>query len=533
MHRFLVGSLGGLALALGTLAARTPEEFPGLGEKWRHYRSPHFEVYSANDDFSSRKVLEHLELMRALLLENLQLKEKKPQPVTIFYFGSDRDFKGYLPAESRKDDSLICYWSNQPDRTVILMAPIGDDDMARTVAFSQFIEYLFRITDQNAARWYRTGVEQVYSGAHEEPGSVVVGLPSAAWVEELRYSKMFPLDQFFGTSDDSQTLQDQEKLKTFCAQSWAFIHYCRFGKDTLPKEKLEKFMRVAGDEKAQGNPALVRNACRDILGLDYPELLKQLQRYVASGDYRTVRVARPKIDEARTYSRQEPSAEEMTDRLAELTLRLDRDPRGKVALLRAIDRKIVDPRLEEVLGNDALMDGDTVAVREHWGRAVAQGTDNPAIYWQLAEIESKRWFSNFDFYFRLPDETAAGLRDLLHRSIKFAPEQAGAYEMLAWVESAARKIDVGNVNLVQEHFAQITNKARTLLALALVRLRLNDPAGTRRMLDSVGKVPRDFSTDAAATVVKGKLDAYEAEHPAAPDKTAGQPADEPPATEQK
>jgi hypothetical protein len=510
----------GLTLGAGLLPARAPEEFPGLGEKWRCYRSPHFELYSANDDYSSRKILEHLELSRAVFLDNLKLKEKLPRPVTVFSFASERDFRGYLPSDETKNDSLIAFWSNQTDRAVILQAPLNDDNLARVLIIGEFVEYIFEIGEQDPARWYRTAAAQVYSNIEVDPDSVVLGLPASEWTRELRYSPMFPLDQFFGMAGDSETLQDQEKLKTYCAQCWLFLHYCMFGTETFPKDKLERFLRVAGDRKYQGTPEVVKQACQDILGCDYAELAKRLHHYLVAGDYHSVRLPRPKLEGAKSYLRREPTRDEMVERLAELALRVDRSPRGKLALLQAVDRAPGEARLQEVLGNDAYVDGDMIGVREHWGRAVELGTDNPAIYHELGEIEGRSSFETFDLYFRLPEARAARLRMLLERSIQYAPEQSGAYETLAWVESAAQKVDIAHVNLVQAHFSQLKNKGRTLLALALIRLRLNDVAGARTMLDGLEKTSRDQPTEQIADRIRAEIDRRAESVPAPDEATA-------------
>jgi hypothetical protein len=500
----------GLVLGAGALHARPAEEFPGLGEKWHYYRSPHFELYSGNDDYSSRKILEEMELMRVVMLENLKLKETLPRPVTIYSFASDRDFRDYIPSGTKKEDSLVCLWFNQTDRTSIVQAPVSDDDLARTMVFGEFVDYLFEITEQNPARWYRTGAVQVYSNMHVEPDSVVLGQPAAAWVDELRYASLFPWDQFFGLSEDSQTLQDQDKLKTYCAQAWLFLHYCRFGKETIPKDKLERFIRFAGDRKAQDNSDVIKQACLDILGCDYAELTKRLHHYLVAGDYRSERLARPKLEDARTFLRRDVPREEMVERLAELSLRTDRSPRGKLALLNALDLTPGDARLHETLGNDAYIDGDTIGVLAHWGKAVELGTDNPAIFHELGQIESRSSFETFDLYYRLPAARAAKLRNLLLRSIENAPAQSSGYEMLAWVESAAQTVDVAHVNLVQTHFSQVKDKASTLLALALVRLRMNDLAGARSMIDGLEKTARDEHSEKIGRTIRTEIERRQA-----------------------
>ena len=97
-------------------------------------------------------------------------------------------------------------------------------------------------------------------------------------------------------------------------------------------------------------------------------------------------------------------------------------------------------------------------------------------------MEYQRWFRIIDPYYRMPEARVQHLRDVLLRSIKNAPQQYMAYEILAWVEAAAERPAAANVNLVQRMFGKLRNRQRTILALALVRLHSNDLAAADAML---------------------------------------------------
>jgi hypothetical protein len=499
----------GLVLGAGILHARPPEEFPGLGEKWRYYTSPHFEMYSAADDFSSRDALQRLELLRAIVLDNFKLKERLPLPVTIFYFDSTRDFLGYLPDEYKKNQSYVGFCVNQADRTVITLSPSENDDAARTVIYHEYIHYVFRITEQNPAPWFNEGVAELYSTIKDGPLGVEVGLPSVGRTMDLRHSSMLPLEQLFGATYGSEIFTHDGHTGVFYAESWAFLHFCLFGTSKFSPEKLHEFLDLASDPATQAHPEVVRQACRDLLGCDYPELIRQVERYIVDGSYHWRRFTRPKIDPPKSYAQRPVTREEMTDRLAELSLRINRTPSAKLELLHAVDREPGSARLQEVLGNDALRDGEMTGVREHWEKAVALDTPNPAIYHQLGRIEGERWFSRFDYYFRMPPERADRLRKLLHRSIERAPEQSDAYETLAWVEATSAEPYVANVNLVQSRFPTLNHKARTLLALSLVRVHLGDTPAAAALLDQIGHLRPDAAVTRAAAIIRAKIDERE------------------------
>jgi len=155
------------------------------------------------------------------------------------------------------------------------------------------------------------------------------------------------------------------------------------------------------------------------------------------------------------------------------------------------------------------------------------GTTNPAVFQRLAEAETWRWFQQFDLYFRLPDERAEQLRGLLHKSIALVPEQSEAYEMLAWVESAAGKVNPANVNLVQERFKTLNHRGHALVALALIYVRINDLKGARQLLASLDKVEPDATDRSVAGIIEAEVDRRERLTPARPT------AEAPPASESR
>jgi hypothetical protein len=275
----LLISLGLVLLSALALTA-APEIYPGLGRKWQHYRSPNFELYSANSDRASRDVLEKMELLRALFLDTFKLKVRLPQPVTIYYFDRQADFDGYRPPRFRGSTRYVGFCNNYPDRTVITLAPVGSDKEIAEVVYHEYIHYLFRVTEQNPAPWFNEGVAELFSTMKEDGEWLQLGLPVVGRVLELKSGRMMPFEQLFGVTYDSPLFRDSGHSGIFYAQAWAFLHYCRYGVNKIPPEKMALFLRVAGSPETQDRPEEFRALCRDLLGMDYPELLKELERYI-------------------------------------------------------------------------------------------------------------------------------------------------------------------------------------------------------------------------------------------------------------
>lgn len=469
--RRLIQLLGLCLLPVPTLAA-PPELYPGLGRKWQHYQSPNFELYSANSDRESRDVLEKMELLRALFLDTFQFKVRMPQPVTIYYFDRQADFEGYTSARFRGGTAKYAgFCTNFEDRTVITLAPARSHEAATRVIYHEYIHYLFRITEQNPAPWFNEGVAELFSTLAEDGEWLRLGDPVAGRVLELHNGRMMPFDQLFATGYDSPVFKDSGHSGMFYAQSWAFLHYCRFGVNKIPKDKMALFLRVAGSPEIQARPADFRSVCRELLGLDYPGLLKEMERYISSGKFRGGKVRRPAIAPRSGYQARPADKEEMQRRLAELALRQTGNAYANLFMRELIGRE-PSSALHELMGTIAMQNDNVDLAREHWREAVRLGTVNAAIFRELGRIEANAVFSQFDLDYHMPEKRAAELRQLLRKSIECAPDQSAGYEMLAWVEAMSMDPDIATLNRVQERFAGLNDRARTLLALVIVRMRL-------------------------------------------------------------
>jgi hypothetical protein len=485
--------LAPVLLPVALFAAKPPELYPGLSRKWQYYQSPNFELYSANNDRDSRDVLERMELLRALFMDTFQLKPRLPQPVTIYYFDRQADFDGYRPPHVRGGDAkYMGFCNNFPDRTVITIAPARDRDTTTEVIYHEYIHYLFRLAEQNPAPWFNEGVAELFSTMQEDKEWLQLGQPVEGRVFELQRGRMMPFEQLFAVRYDSPLFKDSGHTGMFYAQSWAFLHYCHFGVNKIPPEKMSLFLRAAGSSETQDRPEDFRAVCRELLGMDYPQLLREMEKYVTVGRFMGRKAKRPTIPPRQGYTVRAAARDEMQLALAELAVRMTDSPYGNL-FVRAQLEQAPNARLRELLGAVAIQEDDTDRAREHWRAAIELGTTNAAIFRELGRLEANAVFGHFDLDYRMPEKRAADLRHLLNKSLEFAPAQSQAYEMLAWVEAMSDKPDIASLNQIQGKFASLNDRARTLLALVIVRMRLGDKAAAMELLNHLDKLkPNDW-----------------------------------------
>ncbi|MEO6568024.1 MAG: hypothetical protein ABIO94_04620, partial [Opitutaceae bacterium] len=381
-----------------TVRAAETERIPAVDDKWRHYQSGNFELYSRNSEGQSRDLLQNLELLRAVCLERFKFVERARLEVTVFYFRTVEDFRAYSATAFAKNESFKGYYSARLDRAVIALAPTDNAEVAQRLIFHEYVHHLFRAAEEDPPPWFNEGMAEFLAGIRLDGSTIEVGRPHANRLRALRDQKLLPLGTLFAVTHESPIYRSSDHTGVFYAQAWALLHYWYCGDSKLPDGAVDRFLRVASHRKA-ADAADLPALFRECFGFDYAEMQRRLARYVESGEYRYARQPAPKIAAATTYPMRAVSRDEIRTRLAELALRINRAPMAKFLLLEAIEKNKGDPRPYEALGMDALIDRDENGARDRWEQAVSAGTSNVAIFRELGLLESRSWFQQFNYYF--------------------------------------------------------------------------------------------------------------------------------------
>ncbi len=492
------------ALLLGR--AEADVLMPGADDKWRHLQSPNFEVYSRNSEGDSRQLLYNLELVHAIFFETFGFTPVRTMPVTVYFFSRDRHFEFYNPAGYEKVRNIAAFYHPELDRGVMTVAPLPSYEAAQQLAFGSYTYHLLRLMDEAAPVWFSQGVAGVFQNLELLSKEFELGRSDANRVGRLQQARFIPVEAMFAADHQTRVFRENQNNHLFRDESWALVHYLYFGRHELPRDKLSAFVRHVLEHSQRFDAETTRRVFEELLGISYAELNKRLGDYLRKGRYVYTRHALPKVAAAGTYALRRVPKDEINLRLAELALRVNRAPQGRLLLLQGVDRLPEDVRLYETLGADAAKDGDWHLAAEWWGKALAHGSENPAALHELAMHEGRQRFSTVDLYYRLPAEATEHLRTLLHKSIAASPRQAQAYELLAWVEATAQTPSIRNVNLVQAHFNLLKQPQRTLLALAMVRLRLGMTEDAAKLLNAIENAGADAETRYALEIIRAHLE---------------------------
>jgi len=506
-HRLLRPAFGLLAAVLLALTARAaPPALPGVDARWQEIRSPNFTLYSNQSDAESRALLHDLEILRAVFAERFRFVERARQEVSVYAFRSRKEFEAYSPrAGGKKRTSLGGFYLPYPDRSVIVVAPAEDRDEARRTIFHEYVHHLFRVAEQNPPVWFNEGMAELLAGIRIKGDQVEIGHPQVGRLLNLRQEKLLALETLFTVTRGSMIYRSDEHTGVFYAQSWALLHYWYCGKSDLSREGIARFISIA---TAPVPPTFdkVAAAFEECFGMTFAQMNKRLEAYMLSGSYGYSSQPAPEVAPATSYEAVVLPANRVRVRLGELAFRVNRSPAGEAAVREAVVSDPQDFLPLELLGAVAASEDDSATAAAYWEKAVAAGTPNVGIMRELALIEARTWFEDFDYGLRLPKDVTERLRTRLLRSIKHEPQQSAAYEMLAWVEAFSEDRSIANLNLVQAQFNRLPNRARTLVALAMVRVRMDAKDAALTLLKAMPGVQPDPWSLQAAEVITANLE---------------------------
>lgn len=481
-------------------------DFPGTDDKWQHFQAPNFELYSRIRETDSRELLHNLELLRAMFLDFFKLRERRRLEVTVYAFKSEKDFRTYGSEVYGAKHNFAGFYVGGTDRAVIYLIQGENPATTRQLIFHEYIHHLFRVAEQNPPPWLNEGMAELFSTiVPTSDKKLEFGRPAAGRLWRLQQETFMPLEQLFAVEQTSPIFRQGEHTGLFYAESWALLHYLFFGDSKIEPERRRLFVALVLSN-AFRDAAHQRQGFREVFGMDYPEMLARLKAYTTGGRYFWGTHPAPPIPPAASYARRPVPEREIRLRLAELALRVSRSPAAKLMLLQAVEQDPADTRPLEALGADALRDQDELRARERWSRAAELQTSNPAIYRELGLMEGRAVFSHFDVSYRVPEEKGQRMRDYLLRSIAYNPEQTAAYEMLAWVEAFAQEPSINNLNLIQRAYPNLSRKERTGLALAFVRVRLNNNAEALEILADLETMRPDAWETHGIEAIRAKIE---------------------------
>ena len=506
----------GMAMALSRLAllvgiVLTLQSAASAREKWITARSPHFELLSSASESESRDLLNKLEQFRATVLAVYPLPRFHDPKTTIVLFDTDRQFEPYKMLFEGRPADVAGYCSGGFDETMIAMTAENNSEQTDEIIFHEYVHLLLAAAGEQPPTWLNEGLAELFSTFKIEGDWYEIGLEKPEHTDLLRRYHLMPLGHLFAVTQQSSDYNEGIRQGIFYAESWAFVHFMVFGKESgtfLPRLRWFSELIAAPDRA-------IDRSFREAFGMSYDEMEKKLESYLRGGSYHYKRDKLILGDLSAQIKFQPAGDFERDVTLINLRWRARKPGDTAYRLLQLAESHPESPRPHEVLAAVAMLGGDSEGALKHWERAAELGSDNPFVYVQLATDRLNQLTMGLSLDYRMPAALAGTLRGWLDRAVALSPRYLDAYEKLAMVEAFAERPRPDAVNRVQEAAPKMRDKTRTWFAVAVIHWRIGDLDAARQITRALIAAP-DVSPRLHSLAQRLAKRLAEAEAPAAP-----------------
>lgn len=252
-----------LAAILATLTALAS---PARAE-WRRAESPHFVVYSQENEGRLRAYVQRLEVFDELLRRRhgIAATEGRGSKLSVYVVEWARDFRR---VRSDLPQGVTGFYSASAREIAAYADPRRGDD---SVLLHEYVHHFMAQHRPYAyPAWAVEGLAEYYRTADIESDSIQVGRPAQNQAYALQRQAWLPLDVVL--SRRPQQLTERRTVSAFYAQAWLLTHY--FLSDPERYKRLNAYVLAVGERGA--DPA---RAMEEATGQSNVELERSLRDY--------------------------------------------------------------------------------------------------------------------------------------------------------------------------------------------------------------------------------------------------------------
>ena len=262
----------------------TPEGLPVESDHWIRLEAPNFLIFSDATPARTAEMARQIETFRAALLRlGTGLEARSPVPTVVFIF---KDHETYRPYRYRSDIAGM-FVKHRDGNSIAVNA--GASGGPWQVVFHEYMHFFLRNNFTDIPLWLDEGMAESYSTFSLDGTKARLGAPLDRHRRWLADHPLMPIDTLLRVDTSSREYQEESKVGTFYAQSWALVHYLAFGGGGGAAAAPA---RRGGDGPDAG--AFLRNVKRGgslreytnpMLWKEPGALLDRLQRYIKKDQY--------------------------------------------------------------------------------------------------------------------------------------------------------------------------------------------------------------------------------------------------------
>ena len=433
----------------------------GAAEQWIEVKSAHFVLTSNAGEGPTRTLAWQLEQIRSAIATLWPwAKVDLNKPLTVFVLRDESAMKTLAPSfwEQKNGVRPASVWVGGVNQNYLAIRADTEarDQLDINPYVTSYFSYISLILQQSVPAslpmWFSRGLSGVMSNTIVQENKILLGPPIPWHLQRLREGARIKLPALLNATRNSPEVRDDEGLRLFDAEAWAFVHFLMFADNGARWPKLDQFSQMVARGTAPDA------AFREVLGA--PEDLEGPFGLYISRSLYSYRQVNVDVAVKRERFEAHPLAPaDVAARRALFHTAMRRPAEARAAILEA--RKTANAP-EALVAEALLLDAenkpdDALAA---FTRATDAKTTDPYAYYRQAML---LWRGQVDH------DTMARIESLLSQAINLNTRYASAY---AAIGEARANLKVGDpMSMILRAISLEPAEARHHLSAASVLAR--------------------------------------------------------------
>lgn len=440
--------------------------------QWLRIITPHFEMYTTNDENASLRELQWLEKARSFFIEHGGMDNVTGGCVRVIAFRSEQEYRLYQPGTD-----AFAYYERGRRCDYLVLSDIHPEHYSAAV--HEYTHFIIDHAGLTLPLWLNEGLADVYSSLELGDGKAILGAPLSDRLYVLTTNRWLPLEELFSIDRNSPDYNQSDRAQIFYAESWALVHMLKFASGYA-----QHFSRFLEDIVSGHAPP---DALQLAFGKTMQQVYSDLQVYCRLIPDHMIAIDLPVSVQDLPVQISEPSDLEVRMMMAHLLAANSSKTEQARKMLEGIAveyPKSAEP--EELLGYLAWQQHDPKQARFHFAAAIARGSRDARMMADYAAIELAT------------GGTKAEALALLEKALAVDPDNYDVRLHLGLLAASQRQPELGISALTGLKQLRPADAFPVLIALAYLQIQCHDLQCARQYAEKAIEYARGPDQHAAA-----------------------------------
>ncbi|MBL4575864.1 MAG: hypothetical protein JKY51_07180 [Opitutaceae bacterium] len=253
-------------------------------EGWLYSKTDDFELISNASKNKTKNIIEDIYEFKNALETVFSAIKRYPDPYFAFIICKDKTTLNALYKREKKDGKSLVnlsgfFGGNDEGGFAAMYAKEWRGRGSKDMVYHEYVHSLFSKSGEELPLWFNEGIAMTFQTFQVNRGTTVFGHP-VYWARDYlteRADSFMPFDELFAVNHSSPEYRNHGSAHYFYATSWAFTHFCMFGREGQYKEALLNFVEAdkSGDRSEE--------TFKKLFGMSFSQMKIEMKKYLGGG----------------------------------------------------------------------------------------------------------------------------------------------------------------------------------------------------------------------------------------------------------